>query len=98
MGIVISSPIFILKFSLFIFISNADVEVETIANFNRMKQLCSDISLIVKAMKLCPAVEVSMNEMLNQLYYSVFFKIHKEPDMNLQDVPKTYNYIFHLKQ
>ena len=93
MGTVISSLIFILKF-----LSNADVEVETIANFNRMKQLCSDISLIVKAMKLCPAVEVSIKEMLNQLYYSVFFKIYKERDMNLQDVLKTHDYIFHLKQ
>ena len=34
------------------------IEIETIASFNRMKQLCGDISLIVKAMKLCPAVEV----------------------------------------
>ena len=35
------------------------VEIETIASFNQMKQLCGDISLIVKAMKLCPSVEVS---------------------------------------
>ncbi|CAB4001880.1 la-related 7 isoform X7, partial [Paramuricea clavata] len=37
---------------------NGCVEIETIASFNRMKQLCGDISLIVKAMKLCPTVEV----------------------------------------
>ena len=37
---------------------NGCIEIETIASFNRMKQLCADISLIVKAMKLCPAIEV----------------------------------------
>ncbi|XP_028393116.1 la-related protein 7-like [Dendronephthya gigantea] len=37
---------------------NGCVEIKTIASFNRMKQLCDDITLIVKAMKLCPSVEV----------------------------------------
>ena len=37
---------------------NGCIEIKTIASFNRMKQLCGDISLIVKAMKLCPTVEV----------------------------------------
>ena len=42
------------------FISVVGIEIETIARFNRMKQLSGDISLIVKAMKRCPSVEVSM--------------------------------------
>ena len=37
---------------------NIGVEIKTIASFNRMKQLCDDISLVVKAMKLCSSVEV----------------------------------------
>lgn len=34
------------------------VEIATIASFNRMTQLCSDLVLVVKAMKMCPSVEV----------------------------------------
>ena len=41
------------------FISVVGIEIETIARFNRMKQLSGNISLIVKAMKRCPSVEVS---------------------------------------
>ncbi|XP_046861129.1 la-related protein 7-like isoform X2 [Xenia sp. Carnegie-2017] len=37
---------------------NGSIEIGTIANFNRMKQLCGDFSLVVKAMKRCSSIEV----------------------------------------
>lgn len=47
------------------------IEIATIASFNRIKQLSDDITLVVKAMKLCLSVEVSLEGYLNIVFLKV---------------------------